>query len=318
MTKNKTMDDVTLLIPDYIVNDTNCSNYSLAVYCTLQALSIPTQLPIQCVTIHQLIYYLTGLESQQRNHLYDYIKCGLNELIATNTISKISEFQKHYILDCSSLRIDTKKENFSVVTFKEVQKIFKTQNTNNFLLLKYFILLMGTLYNKVTVQLDNGDSKHRVVGNMTIEYLSKLSGLSERSIIEYNKTLEEIGLVYICRQDDFVIEDGVLKKLPNVYGRMENKDYINQFAVDQKNNLQSFNYVNSNTNKANQKRQLAQMYLQLSKGNGEKYSEDDVISIHSYVISENEKYKRLYEKTKQESYLEKIRDVSVFDKYDFL
>ena len=46
----------------------------------LQELSVPSQLPIQCVTCNQLVYYLTGEISQQRNRITDYIKRGMNEL----------------------------------------------------------------------------------------------------------------------------------------------------------------------------------------------------------------------------------------------
>ena len=42
------------------------------------------------------------------------------------------------------------------------------------------------------------------------------------------------------------------------------------------------------------------------------------MEIYQYVISENNKYNKLYEKEKYTSYLDKIRDISVFDKFDFI
>ena len=60
------------------------------------------------------------------------------------------------------------------------------------------------------------------------------------------------------------------------------------------------------------------MYQQLIKGKGEKYTKSDIIEIYNYVISENEKYERMYEKDKYEEYLDKIRDTEIFNKYDFL
>ena len=40
--------------------------------------------------------------------------------------------------------------------------------------------------------------------------------------------------------------------------------------------------------------------------------------IYNYVIEENQKYERMYEKNKCEDYLDKIRNTDIFDKYYFL
>ena len=302
-----------------LTNSGNYSNYAIAVYCVLQALSIPTLMPLQCITHHQIIYYLTGKTNQQRNKIVDYVKCGVNELIDNHIIDKEKEFQKHLILNCSNMRINTKQDKYTVITFNEVQKIFKVENINNFLLLKYFILLVGTISSKITVYLEDGSFKNRVVGNFTIDYLSKLSGISDRSIIEYNKILEEIGLIYIFRQEDFVIDkENNIKRLANIYGRFKDSEYIKQFANNQQKHYESYRYVENNNKKANTKRKLAQMYQQLLKGRGENYSEKEIRDIYNYVISENKKYERMYEKNEYEEYLGKIRNTDIFDKYKFI
>ena len=226
-------EEITLLIPERITNDKTFSNYSLAVYCALHALSVPTQLKIQCITQQQIEFYLTG-KITQRRAISDYIKCGINELVENNIVTKIGELSKHYILDCSNLWIKTNNIKFITITFNEVQKIFKVENVNNFLLLRYFILLMSSISSKITVYLENGEYKNRVVGNFTIDYLSELSGIGVRTIIEYNKILEEIGLIYIYRQEDFVIDkENNIKRLNNIYGRAFDIEYITTFAKNQ-------------------------------------------------------------------------------------
>ena len=40
--------------------------------------------------------------------------------------------------------------------------------------------------------------------------------------------------------------------------------------------------------------------------------------VYKYVISENEKYERMYKKDKCEEHLDKIRDIDIFEKYDFI
>ena len=99
---------------------------------------------------NKLNFYLTGQISGRRR-INDYIRCGLNELIDNNIIIKEKEIQKHYILDCSKLWIDTRNTKFTTITFSEVRKIFQIENVNNFLLLRYFILLMGTISSSITV-----------------------------------------------------------------------------------------------------------------------------------------------------------------------
>ena len=314
--ENKT--DITLLIPEKLIFDNTFSNYSLAVYCVLRTLSQPTRLPIQCVTQEQIEFYLTGQLSNRRR-MSDYIKCGINELVENHIIEKNDIVQKHFILDCTDLCTNESQEHFVIITFEEVRKIFNVENINNFLLLKYFCSLIWTISSKITVYLDNGEYKNRVVGNFTIDYLSELSGIGVRTIIEYNKILEKIGLIYIYRQEDFVLDkENNIKRLNNIYGRASDIEYITTFAKNQQKYYESYHYLENNNKKANTKRRLAQMYQQLLRGGGKDYTEKDITEIYNYVIEENQKYDRMYEKNKCEDYLDKIRNIDIFDKYEFL
>lgn len=317
--KNEENGVITLLIPKSISESHEYSDYALTVYCLLQELSVPSQLPIQCVTCNQLVYYLTGETSQQRNKIIDYIKCGINELEKKGIVIKQKEFSKHYILDCNNLWLDTASGNFTKIYFSEVQQIFKIKNINNFTLLRYFIFIIGTINWNITVYLPNGEYKNGVVGNFTIDYLAGKVGISKRSAIEYNKILEKEKLLYIYHQNDFVIDDkNNIKSLSNIYGRVSDIEYIETFAKNQQKYYKSYRYLENNNQKANTKRRLAQMYHQLLKGRGEKYTEHEILEIYHYVIEENQKYERMYEKNKCEDYLEQIRDTDVFNKYDFL
>ena len=51
---------------------------------------------------------------------------------------------------------------------------------------------------------------------------------------------------------------------------------------------------------------------------GTDYTKKDITEIYNYVIEENQKYERMYEKNKCEDYLDKIRNTDIFDKYEFL
>ena len=317
--KNERKKSIILLIPKSIYESHEYSNYALAVYCLLQELAVPTQLPLQCVTCNQLTYYLTGEVSQQRNRITDYIKCGINELEEKGIIIRQKEFSKHYILDCHNLWIDTNSGNFTKIFFDEMQQIFRIKNINNFTLLRYFIFIIGTLNWNITVYLTNGEYKNGIVGNFTIDYIAEKVGISTRSAIEYNKILEKEKLLYVYRQKDFVIdEENNIKSLSNIYGRYCDIEYIETFANNQKEYKQSYRYKKNNQEISNSKRRFAQMYQQLLKGKGENYTENEILDIYHYVIEQNQKYERMHEKKGYEEYLDKIRDIHVFDQYEFI
>jgi hypothetical protein len=305
-------------LPESLTRSPVFSNYAIAVYSSLKVLSGSIGMSKQCVTPYQLMYLLTKNEHPHK-YMLNYIKCGLDELIKENVLVKINEVQKHYIIDCSKLWVDTNSEKFTIIAFQEIEKIFRIENVNNFLLLRYFIYLIGSLSSKIDVWLDACQHKSRVVGMLTLDQLSNLSGISVRSIIDYNKILEESELIYIHRQNDFVLDkENNIKQLPNVYGRNCDRLYIDAFADNQKNFNGSYHYVEKNIVNVNNNRRLAQMYQQLLKGKGENYSKSEILDIYNYVIAENKKYMNTYEKNGYESCLEKIRDIEIFKKYDFI
>ena len=67
---------------------------------------------------------------------------------------------------------------------------------------------------------------------------------------------------------------------------------------------------------ANRKRKLAQMYNQIAKGKGQKYSLEEIQQIYDYIHSENSKYRAMYKENKYEEYLTKQRDETVFEKFN--
>lgn len=310
---------IKLFVPKKILQSTKFSNYAIATYCLLQTFTIPTGITQHFVSAQQLSFYLGDIAGQSRR-INNYIKCGLEELIDNEIIIRKNADGKNYIIDCSNLWIDTEKDNFSVIYFDEMMKIFQIKSVNNFMLLRYFIILMGTLSNSIEIYVDKYNSKNSIVGNLSIQFLSELSRISYRSVIEYNKVLEENELLYVCRQNDFIInqENNEISQLTNCYGRIKDKEYIEEFSTNKSKYKQSYRYQKKNVEKVNDNRRLAQMYQQLLKGSGEKYSDVEIQNIYRYILSENQKYEALYEKTKNEKFLSKIRDEDIFDCYQII
>lgn len=304
---------------DEKIYKSNLSSYGLAAYCAIKSLLFNDERKEICTTYEILAYQITkNIKCSRR--FYENFKNGYEELFEVGIIKKIDSRNKYDVIDCNNLFLLNENDYFTIITYEELLKIFQIKDVNNFLLLKYFIFLIGTISSTIEVYLPSGKHKTRVLGTLTIEYISKLSGISERSIIEYNKILESNGLIYIYRHNDFILQKdtGELSRLINIYGRLEDKEYIDTFAANQKSYKSSYKYIENNIKKANQKRRLAQMYNQISKGNDSKYSIEDIKEIYLYILHENKKYENTYKKTGDVTCLEKIRNIKVFQKYDYL
>lgn len=248
------------------------------------------------------------------------IKIGFDELLKNKIVDIINERARHIVIDVSKLHVNTSVANFTVLEYNEILRIFKIDSYNTFSLLRYFTFLMGTISSSIEVWLNQYQHKNNVVGNLTISSLSKLSGISTRSIIEYNKVLEDTGLLYVCRPNDVILDSdsGTIRRMVNVYGRPVDKVYIDHFSLKQKQYENSYSYSVKGSKVSNMKRRFAQMYIQLSKGNDKSYSKQDISDVYTYVLAENQKYEKLYSESHYNEYLKKIRDDSVFKKYDFL
>lgn len=308
-----------LWLSEKIYKSDTITVYGLAAYCAIKTLLYSYEEKEICTNADILSYQLIK-DTQPPRRFLQKIKTGYEELLEQGIINKVGSNSKYDVLDCSNLFITEDTDYFTIVTYDEVLRIFQIKNVNNLILLKYFIFLIGTISSTIDVYLDPIQHKCRVVGNLTIDYISQLSGIGSRSIIEYNKILEKENLIYVYRQCDFIIneDNGEITTLPNVYGRPADKVYIDTYAVNQKKYKNSYKYVENNVKGVNERRRLAQMYNQLCKGKDSKYSADTIQQIFGYVLQENQKYQKVYEKTQDKQCLNKIRNVGVFEKYGYL
>ena len=308
-----------LWLSEKIYKSDKITVYGLAAYCAIKTLLHSDEEKEICTNADILSYQLIK-DTQPPRRFLQKIKTGYEELLEQGIINKVGTNSKYDVLDCSNLFITEDTDYFTIVTYEEILKILQINNVNNLILLKYFIFLMGTISSAIDVYLDPIQHKCRVVGNLTIDYISQLSGIGSRSIIEYNKILEKENLLYVYRQRDFIIneDNGEITTLPNVYGRPVDKVYIDAYAANQKKYKNSYKYVENNIKGANERRRLAQMYNQLRKGNDSKYSPETIQQIYGYVLQENQKYQKVYKKTQDKLCLNKIRDIGVFEKYDYL
>ena len=314
---DQNLKSIQISIPKDMLHSSAFSNYEIAAYCFLKTVVTVTYTTEHCISYSQASYYLTGSTTYSKRFPI-YIKNGIDALIQKEVVRKIESSKSEYIIDCSSLWDDTKDTSFVIINFYEIRKIFQITDCNSFQLLRYFLVLIGTISSSIDVWIDSLDHKSRVVGNMTIEYISDLSGISPRTIKEYNRILENNQLLYIFRQDDFLLsaDDKNISRMANVYGRPDDKLYIDSYANSQKKEKKTYKWINSEVENANRKRKLAQMYNQIANGKGQKYSFEELQQVYDYIHSENNKYRAMYKENKYEEYLTKQRDETVFEKFN--
>lgn len=259
------------------------------------------------------IYHNNNVGLKIRKNIY----VAINSLLDRGYITGSKPSKDSYILDCNSLHTDTSNEKYTVLELDDMRMIMESKHKNRLQLFRYYIFLVDSINSKITVYLEDGKFKNNIIGNQTQEHLSTITGMSTRTIMRYNSILEELLVIYISRADDFTVnEKGEISQFPNVYGKYTNREYIKKYSKDYVQYKSGRKQVIKKKNGANDNRKLAQEYNWLCKGS--KYTNDEIIRIYSYIMQNNKKYEALYDKEGNEDYLSKIKDLSVFDNYDFL
>lgn len=292
----------------------NLSGYELAIYCVLLSLLKPDD---YILYVHTEMIEMEVMNSTTiPKRLISMIKESLESLIEklSLTVIEVSKNKKKYILDCRSLYIANNEPYISLTT-QELRKILDIENVNNFILLKYFVSLIEIIN-------DSKESKHKVekekrnvqCKSISIQTIAEVTHLNPKTIFEYNRALEIAELLYIDQKNYVSVSKGSGERFyrMNVYKRNNENDatVINEYGY------QNCTCIDSKRNFSNYKRKMSQRYNQINKGKGEKYSDLEINEVYQYILSENQKYIRMYEKDKNAEHLSKIRSVEVFEDLD--
>ena len=304
-----------ILIPKRLTENTTIQQYELLTYCYLKVLTPLWEVEKYYIHIDALLYAIykkTGTTQKNRENIYK----AMQNLIDVGAISAERCGKCSYLVETQSLFVDTRKERFIVAHSEDIDAIMKADNTIRIQLVRYYIYLMRTLNADITVYDDEGNPKNNIVGHQPQSYLSYLTDISTHTIMRYNSILEKMHVIYVYRANDFILTDNGLKQITNVYGRYADKEYLIKYGNSLKEQYGSYNLTYKTKSESNTKRRLAQMYLQLCKG--KTYSEDKIREIYDYIIAQNKKYRNLAESEQNKSYLENIKDETVFRQFEFL
>lgn len=290
----------------------NLSGYELAIYCVLLSLLKPDDYILYVHT--EMIEMEVTNSTTIPKRLISMIKESLASLIEklSLTVIEVSKNKKKYILDCRSLYIADNEPYISITT-QELRKILDIENVNNFILLKYFVSLIEIIN-------DSKESKYEAekrdiqCKSISIQTISEVTHLNPKTIFEYNRALEIAELLYIDQKNYVSVSKCSSERFyrMNVYKRNNENDttVINEYSY------QNCTCIDSKRNFSNYKRKMSQRYNQINKGKGEKYSDLEINEVYQYILSENQKYIRMYEKDKNAEHLSKIRSVEVFEDLD--
>lgn len=304
-----------------VVENKNLTNDGLTVYVALKKLMNKEEK--EYYISHNMIAFTLFGNTNFNRYFLNHIKYGLQNLVDMKLIKVNAAIGKNeFVLDLSKLffeidNVDETKNYFIKIYSNEVHKIMQS-NKDKFNLLKCFIHTISSIDYGAKVYVDIS-YKNVEVGYMTQEYLGSLCGLNQVDYYKYSIELENLGVLYIRRNEDFYLDGDTPKRLANCYGRPCDKNLINLYSTkysEMKNSVDFKCNKEMTTKKANHKKSLAMKFNEMLKGKD--YSKEEILDIYNYVLTENKKYIVLYNKHEDENYLEKIRDVDVFRKYDFI
>ena len=168
------------------------------------------------------------------------------------------------------------------------------------------------------------------IGGMSVEYLANKAFISYQSALRYNKTLEDVHILYIYRSTDMIVfNNGELKRIGNSYSRYRQaylcREYITSYEQEYGHNANKI-VSNDSVSQANNKRMLSQIYNRLCKGFT--YDEDIISEVQAYICNKNKAIQEKIDVVMQQTeiteankqYLDKLkkglRDESIFKTYD--
>ena len=286
--------------------------------------------PVSYVSINRMAYVLLGEIDKQ---VLGYLKKGFDELADGELIKVIQDLKNdEYIIDFTNLYLDKENNFFVIINIDDVRKILTCSEAmkKRVPMLKYYIALVSTF------DVSDGVGKFkRKIGHMVQSFIAEQANISVRSCQRYAEILSNIKVLYVHKSNDKVRVDNELKQITNCYSRYVDRELCIEYGktIEKKyghaNKTAQIETSKQNKKKSDHNRRLAQIYNQMKDGKID-YDKKVIKEVYRYVKNKNEYYKKEIESKKAQGnlsdeemrYIEKlqanIRDLTVFDQFDFL
>lgn len=298
-----------IFIPKDMVEDKTINDYDIGVYCALQAYTRNKDFDVHYVNwalIASVMYDTINISIKIRVGITD----ALQRLINKEIINIIESQQQHLLVN--KIEPDFTSQ-FITIDYNEFKKIMCSTIGQKMKMLRYYLKFISTLNWNQTVLID-GENRKGIIGDCSLKHLSKLMDVSENTVISIIQKFENLQLIYVYRSEYYWHNGNDVWFPVNIYGRYEDKEYIIIHAKKIEEGLKRKKKLKAHG--GNNGRKLFQMYYWLTKG--KEYSNDEVQLIYDHIKEHNDKMNEFYNKTGENKYLDKIKDVSIFEKYDFI
>ena len=300
-----------ITIPKTILEDENNTPYDIAVYCALKA-SVPHNgIKEVFVNVNTISLILFGTPEPSAAIKNEILK-SFNSLMDRGIVKPILRKKCYALLNGDELAV-VPEEYFTFLYLSDMRRILMSDEKIKIRLLKYFLHLMSTINPTLTV-VHNDEVRKNIIGNMSQDYIAEISGISPSAVIKYNRWLERLKVLHVYRSSEIILTENGFRQATNVYGRYENKEFIDSFA-SYNDSITEQEYTDKLYASDNGRR-LGAMYNWLCRG--KKYSEVEIKEIYNYIMMYNEKLQKLYDKYNKEEYLEQLKDTTVFEQFEFL
>lgn len=203
------------------------------------------------------------LSNRQQVEFRKKVEAGLESLVKDQilTYRKLSTRDDYEICKITKYRDD----GYFIFPLEDVDKIL--QKTGSYMLVNYYLSLLKSRDFKLVV-----DDKQGVVGYMAIKFFVDKFGKSRKTIMNYNKQLEDLGVIYI--------RHSIAKGVPNAYGLMKHKKYVDSYFL---------RYTSHDKSKTvNRKRSLKQKYNATMENDELDYGAATMEEIEEYVKKQEE------------------------------
>lgn len=316
-----------IYLSNTVISDLQFNDYEIATYVALKSIYTSNR-DTQFVSYNMITYEL--FNGKCTNTASTYIKDAFNSLVDKGLVTIVEKLSTtEFVLDLSKLYFEYSNgsnEYYTVIRLDEVHSIMNIANKmDKFKLLRYFITCLRTICRTQGIYVDQS-TKQNFVGFMTQEYLCEQIGICYKSnfklIQQYNDVLEEYQLLYIYRHTEMKHDKktGQIKSFANHYGRCEDKDDIEIFALNYEKTCGVQEEI-VQSDKSNQRRRLSSQYNNLCYDFDryvDTYSDKELIEIYKYIHFKNDEIEKELETAKEgteyyDRLLDKLKDEDLFD-----
>ena len=291
---------------------------------------------LDCISVNRIAYSLIGMMKKYDKAFSDALIKGVYELVDRNILTIIQPYQNEWILDFQNMYLNTEIDKYTIIIADEVKKILSIngQMKRNISMLKYFVALVSTFdwSDSMKSQGTMPDLQGKLT-HMPQDYIADQAGISVKTCRRYNDILVDYKVIYIYKSNDKIKFDDSLKQINNCYSRYEDRELCRLYASNYESAMGYQHKIVKTRKKkeqADNNRRLAQIYNRICEGYGDSYDNATIRDVYLYVQNMNKyiqseidkKYRQKYmtesDKVWVEKLKSKLRDMSVFEQFDFL